>query len=68
MEEIMCGSRKYLQCITTPPPHGRLLEILRRRVLKAKLFKEKMKLNWNFQKVTVCVGFREGGGRERELN
>jgi len=41
----LCGSRKY------PYPHHRgTFEILRgRRVLKAKILKESMSLNWNFQ-------------------
>ena len=42
----LCSSRKY------PKPHHRgSLEISRRRgVLKAKIFKESMSINWNFQR------------------
>jgi len=46
---LLCGSRKY------PYPHRRgSLEIPRGRgVLKAKIFRENMSLNWNFQRGLV---------------
>jgi len=59
IKAALCGSRKY------PYPHHRgSLEIRRGRgVLKAKILKECMNLNWNFQrgggvqtKKTLCGG------------